>query len=338
MGCDERSDDGTTATVILLCGLPGSGKSHLARKLRERMDDDADDDGDDNVHDRRHAELQASLCRPRRCRRRLIHIEYDDIEDALMSSGTDCDGEDDQRREAWNAARQLAVSRLHDEMESIAAIHARGIDDKRSSDATARGSSIILMDDNFHLRGMRKRIHRLLLRHKDFVHFGILWMDTPLDACIHRNRQRERAVPEPVIIKMNEQLEPPRAAWEINSWMLITETVSLEEIVEFILGCPKIVDLPDEPDLERQAVDRAKTLASKSHTADKLLRSWVGQVAKFDTSLVGNANEARKELMRNLKSGDLDFTDDHDGLKEAFLDLVLPSNELRTKLRDSLLA
>lgn len=36
-----------------------------------------------------------------------------------------------------------------------------------------------------------------------------VWMDTPLEECLKRNASRERSVPEPVIRRMAEKLEPP---------------------------------------------------------------------------------------------------------------------------------
>lgn len=39
-----------------------------------------------------------------------------------------------------------------------------------------------------------------------------LWFDTPLETCLERNRARKRRVPEDVIRKMAETLEPPAEA------------------------------------------------------------------------------------------------------------------------------
>ena len=310
------------ATVILLCGLPGSGKSYLARQLRDLINGDGQNRDVSN--------------------RRLVHIEYDALEDSLMSDGkTEQDEvDDDYRRDAWNKARKVAIARLLDEMQSLVAIRGSNLDgEEPTSDTTAARHIIILMDDNFHLRGMRKQIHRLLLPYKAFVRFGILWLQTPVDVCLERNKQRrERTVPESTIMKMNDTLEPPRAGWEINNWMPITEAMPMDGIVKFILECPELVDLPDEPDLEQQAADRARTIYSQAHTVDMLLRSWVGHVAKFDKSLATAANAARKELIQIQKSsGNVDWANSYSTLKDAILDLILPNNERRKNLCDCLL-
>ena len=133
-----------------MAGLPASGKSTLARKLVQRF----------NENDRINKIPESN-----KKRQKLIHIEYDDLEDNLLSSitteGTEIDETTDevgdQRREAWNQARQHAVQQLEGGLQKII-----GASSNETS-TSVKTDTIILMDDNFHLRGMRKQIHRLLL-------------------------------------------------------------------------------------------------------------------------------------------------------------------------------
>jgi tRNA uridine 5-carbamoylmethylation protein Kti12 len=180
------------------------------------------------------------------------------------------------------------------------------------------------MDDNFHLRGMRKQIHRLLLKYRP-IKFGLVWMEASLDVCLERNRDRERQIPEHVILKMESTFEPPRAAWE-NYWMTATSKTSTETVVDFIEQCSEIVDLPEVTDPEQQEADRAKTLQNQQHCWDKMLRSWVGQVAKHDKQLARGANMARKVLLQRMKAPNPDITD-ATFLLDSFLDLVLSSSQ-----------
>ena len=275
-------------TVILLVGLPASGKSTLAKELISK--------------------------------RELVHIEYDDIEDDIFLLGSkfddsngqvktadkaDDEEENSQRRQAWNQARNEAIKKLQEIL--------HGSSDK---------PDVIIMDDNYHLRGMRKEIHRLLLNHQP-IRFGIIWVTTPLEICLERNHTRRRKVPDYVILRMNESFEPPtRVIWEKN-YITVTETTPLDDILNFIDNCPDIIDLPEGPDLEQQAADRAKTLSSQIHAFDKLLRSFVGQIAKYDKRYARAANDARKALLQQLKESLLEI-DNNVNLKEAFIDLVIP--------------
>mmetsp|Transcript_20177 Transcript_20177/g.50211 ORF Transcript_20177/g.50211 Transcript_20177/m.50211 type:complete len:320 (+) Transcript_20177:102-1061(+) len=308
---DDSAPEHPQISVVLLAGLPASGKSTLARKLKKRFN--PDDDSNNN---------QENIAR-------LIHIEYDDLEDGLLSSpdseeddihGNDDDEIETRRRDAWNQARQRAVEKMEEEIQNI-------------KDTPCTNNRIILMDDNFHLRGMRKQIHRLLLTFKP-IRFGILYLTTPLEVCLERNHKRSgiRKIPTNVIEKMTASLEPPRVAWEVASTMTIVDSdTSFEEIVEFLIACPEIIDLP-EVDLEQQASDRATTRKNEIHSLDKRLRTYVGKVAKFDKSLAKSANLARKTVLEDVKACRIEL----EVVTRAFLDSIVPDSSSNSTIRFSL--
>jgi tRNA uridine 5-carbamoylmethylation protein Kti12 len=339
----------TTITVLLLMGLPSSGKSSLARKLQEALE--GNETKGDSVADDSNNESSFNT------NRKVVCIEYDAIEESILlllktRAGTPGDGEDkDQanqqeseilQREAWNQARVVAVERLQKELDRAIAEAAAS-----PSSNPSKHTTTILLDDNFHLRGMRKQIHRLLLKYKDVVtlKFGILWVTCPLETCLERNRQRPRQVPHHVIVTMHhETLEPPtRAAWEASNTLEINDgTTSFQDVLEFVQNCPAIVDLPPEPDEEQQAADRATTLTNQVHNWDNILRTWVGQtISKVDRCYAKAANAARTELLRQIKQAKAEggSTQDAEKMKEAFAKLVLPdseSEELRSKISEAL--
>ncbi|VEU34848.1 unnamed protein product [Pseudo-nitzschia multistriata] len=319
---DSRPGNNSEVAVVLLSGLPASGKSTLAKSLEARYNrcaGDADEPG-----------------------RRLIHIEYDELEDSLLPPNGDAEESNDtasRRRDAWNRARESALERMERELRTLG--NERGLPPSPlppDGSGGALASHVVLMDDNFHLRGMRKQIHRLLLGYRP-IRFGILHLDTPLEVCLERNRNRSgrRRVPDDVIVKMATVLEPPRAAWEAGSAMTIVggsgedpgEGKTLEDIVRFLEQCPAIVEVPPEApiDPEQLAADRARTRESRVHNLDRLLRACVGTVARFDKRRAGAANAARKKLMEDFRAGCIDFAtvDSGDGgVADAFLDLVVP--------------
>lgn len=321
-------------SVILFAGLPASGKSTLVRKLMKRFNED------DRTSNDPHTAERAKDCE---AIYRSIHIEYDNLEDSLLSSvdieKNDIYGNGDEignrRRDAWNQARQHATELMQQEIQKIIAGGEFSTSSTNVSPMVSN-ETIILMDDNFHLRGMRKQIHRLLLSYRP-IRFGILYLETPLDICLERNRKRlgRRQIPSYIIGKMSTSFEPPRVAWEVCSTKTIVNYDSseddcvviqtkFEEIVKFIENCPNIVELPSddaaEIDVEQQAVDRAKTRESQIHSLDKLLRSYVGRVAKFDKTFAKKANSARKAVMEEFKAGRVD----NECIGDAFLELVVP--------------
>ena len=334
--CDKNKSTIPRISVVLLAGLPASGKSTLARKIEERFNEDDRTCGDAETPTRTETF------------RELVHIEYDVIEDDLLSS-VDTDRSDthgveeaigSQRRDAWNQARQKAVERMETEIQKIRIRKESPSADSSNtfiSPSTGR-DIIILMDDNFHLRGMRKQIHRLLLNYKP-IRFGIIYLETPLDVCLERNSKRSgsRQIPKYIIEKMNSSFEPPRAAWEVFSTKKVVNNDSagdesfirtnFEEIIKFIEECPSIVDLPDVIDEKQQAEDRAKTLESEIHSLDKLLRSYVGRVAKLDKRLAKRANLARKTVLEEFKSMKIN----NEGVNDTFLNLVLKDSPLASE-------
>jgi tRNA uridine 5-carbamoylmethylation protein Kti12 len=267
-------------TVILFGGLPASGKSTLARRLVKEYEG------------------------------RVNHLEYDALEDSIVAQQTE-----EERREAWNEARQVAIQQLED--------HFTNNDEATADDDVAR--RLILMDDNFHLRGMRKQIHRILLNHKP-VNFGIIWMQTPMQTCLERNRQRERQIPVHVFEKMSQAMEPPRIAWE-NSWIEVGEDASFGNVLSFVEACPEIVDLP-EVNEEQQEADRQVTAQSQSHNWDKLVRGWVGKVAEYDKTLARAANDARKGVLKLAKEQE---TCTEKELVIIFVDLVVAGDDGRSR-------
>ena len=72
-------------------------------------------------------------------------MEYDAFKDLIVLQQEE---EEKERREAWNQARQAALKELEQHLK-----------------ADESSASLVLMDDNYHLRGMRKKIHHLFLQY-----------------------------------------------------------------------------------------------------------------------------------------------------------------------------
>ena len=60
------------------------------------------------------------------------------------------------------------------------------------------------------------------------------------------------------------------------------------------------------------------------HKVDKLLRLYVGRVAKFNKAYARSANTGRKKLMEDIKTSRFKGNDDE--LLEAFLELLVHDN------------
>jgi len=248
--------------VLLLCGLPGCGKSSLARMLKERND-------------------RTSLFD------RILHIEYDSVARGLQEQQQSTTIANDEREEvfneesleAWRSSRKVALEQLNQELES-----------HFNNDKTPPPRLLIIMDDNFHLRSMRKNVHVICQAHANKpLHFCILWLDIPLDTCLKQNRQRSSSGRVPDNVIQNMALEPPdpqKASREQGCILKQSQAV-----------------LPPPPPVDPQVLERErqKTRESLLHTYDGYLRAWVGTVAQIRRSDTGKANAARKDILQRLR-------------------------------------
>ncbi|KAL7569084.1 hypothetical protein ACA910_016922 [Epithemia clementina (nom. ined.)] len=139
--------------------------------------------------------------------------------------------EDEISLEAWRTSRVAAL----EDLSSLLRNHRTSTDLK---------SLVVIMDDNFHLRSMRKQVFQVCQKVKEefiicsatdngkilhsqnqfedtHIFFGTIWMNTPLEICLQRNSSRsvKQKVPDESIHRIFDTFEPPAlgcATWEAN--------------------------------------------------------------------------------------------------------------------------
>jgi len=270
-------------TVILLCGLPGSGKSSLAQQLVQKWHQDVV----------------------------LHHIEYDALQDALHDDNKDA-------LQAWRASRLEAIQQLCNLLE-------------------LKESSVILMDDNFYLRSMRKQIWQVCRSHATHcrVYFGIIWLDTPLPICLQRNQQRQRSVDDETIVRMSQTQELPSQEISFERSSLVVKD-DAKDVLDFVFSRPQKSDSlepPIDPAIEQERLEqeRQRTLNSIRHQVDQALRHCVKLVAQIDPQLAGQANQIRKELLF-LQQDHYDVQ----YIQQAFMDRMLLLNHNNDNIAEQL--
>ena len=298
----------TSTVVVLLCGLPGSGKSTLSRQLVSACQKNSNG----NIVN-------------------VTSIEYDGVEADLLQQqaandkiGPSSVAENEAAsftREIWKKSRLKSMDMLRESLSTQQQEKTLVISEETSQSTT----NIIIMDDNFHLRSMRRDVYRIcqevvVSSHgQQKIHFVTLWLDVPKEICLERNQQRDRIVPDEVVLKMSETLEPPgkesfercykrisdhpSTFEEDNNIIMSSDIASIYDFVtRECLEQYEPVPLPPPPiDLEQLEEERRKTRESWLHTWDQQLRSWVGIVAQISRKDTGNANKARKELLQILR-------------------------------------
>jgi tRNA uridine 5-carbamoylmethylation protein Kti12 len=301
----------SSVVVLLLCGLPASGKSSLAKQVCEQVQQNKSRSGNHDNGNR----FRTGCCHL---------IEYDALQESLTDDETDA-------LEAWRQTRGVAL-------QDFQKVLTECVDSLETS-------SLLILDDNFHLPSMRKQVYqacqRVVAGHRYEhgsgsgsssvpIYFGIVYVDTPVALCLERNRQRQRAqdvVPDQVICKMRDTLQPPPAPntyWEQPAAVLridgshdkniantsdneTEEHDTVQRVLEFAATlCQQReskVPPPVDPAVEQERLkaERKRTATSTAHSMDQSLRQLVKIVAQVRPAAASHANRIRQECLLQAK-------------------------------------
>ncbi|KAK1747993.1 L-seryl-tRNA(Sec) kinase [Skeletonema marinoi] len=298
------------ASILLFCGLPGSGKSTIARDVAHIYSKCG---GDDRVGVEDDESMITQMDR-------VVIIDYDVIAEQESSgagygiSGSSQFTSDDL--EAWRKSRITALdvlkNTLYDHFSS-----------SKKDDATL----LVVMDDNFHLRSMRREVYRacqdfLVTAPDAIISFSIAYISAPLNVCLRRNDSREgkQHIPSHVITRMDATIEPPDESKPYASFEKFHLTINnttdnaigrktfhdIEKCINESLQSPiqakkecSVEEIAQmEQERERQ---RLETFKCKSQRIYLLLRRLVGAVGRVDKKRSKEANETRKDIIERVR-------------------------------------
>jgi hypothetical protein len=352
-------------SVLLLCGLPGSGKSTLARTIvdhyrfssTDATTGDAGTGGDDNGPSSDSFD-------------KVVYIEYDEITNTILQEKKKINNESnidvsltDQEEEeeltllvdcleAWRQTRYEALRRFQNELELLLAktclsCRTQSINDTAYCNEQSSPLSfpmsyriLIVMDDNFHLRSMRRNVYKIcqsileqtnhdcqdnndiqtLQENPLQIGFVTIHVNTPLEKCIDNNEQRigtKRYVPPRIIQKMYHSMEPPNGE-KVNFEKASMDTCALkvdpacpngifyqhlESLLKQYFVVASVVVDSNKKDLKAIEQDRLATFKSITHRIDLMLRSLVASVCRINKKYGKCANHARKIILTECKEG-----------------------------------
>ena len=270
------------ASVVLMCGLPGSGKSSFASAMmRNIKHNNSAAANTDDVH------VDVTKCAARTCSATRTRIQYDpivlvDYDEIANGIASIAYSETETARiamraeleaatrtcappavqlhgavaftetdlQAWRDCRNAALSKLETELRDYFARqtnerHPVGAHaDNNYNNNSNNSNLLVILDDNFHLRSMRRDAYKVCQRvisdlnlhvsesdttstnqnrnHDNMsmcnmcrctIGFSVVLVDTPLDTCLKRNSLREgkARMPEETVRKMLDTLEKPEA-------------------------------------------------------------------------------------------------------------------------------
>ncbi|XP_062517353.1 L-seryl-tRNA(Sec) kinase-like [Corticium candelabrum] len=327
-----------TCSVLLMCGIPASGKTTLAQKIVAKFSPGVGNSVD--FH-----EIPLKL--------RVLHVCFDDFVsedlqlDALQrESGDDGrqGGGDQEERKVWKYERRRVLQCIERLLAILVAFDGKlnhtnsgGGDDtgvwenfekvvcKRSnlsnlspncSDIT-KEKYLVVVDDNFFYRSMRYEIFQMARTFQ--CGFGQLALTCTVADAIYRNKMRSTQVSDDSINRMGARLEMPDVeshSWEARSFVVVSLNVEHElgsEICRFIcnLFLYPVRPLIDEAREECKAASKAANLESVIHQADRILRKCVAGTMRITKGInkqemkemSEKANSVRRIILGKVKSG-----------------------------------
>ncbi len=345
------------ASILLVCGLPGSGKSTLINDLvgyysslnPNNYDHDDNCDGDENDHyfdeivviD--YDKITASIAST-------IQITSEEQEEDMNTSTLNhSDHFTKEELEAWRRTRKEALKQLENELHKglqfitltneQKQLHQKQTLLSSSSVTSNKRKVLIIMDDNFHLRSMRRNIYQKcqqfimtnVLDNKycndDDYSIGlvIIHLDLPLEQCINQNEQRigtKQYIPTRIIQNMSTMFENPNSSINFESNIIsLYDTKCLDTSsatstsTSFYPNLNKAIHKSlslqskikpcqnnfDKLNDPQYQYEREMTMKSKLHNIDLLLRSLVSAICKEFVSLAKVANGCRKLMLNDVK-------------------------------------
>uniref|UniRef100_A0A4X2LHE4 Phosphoseryl-tRNA kinase n=1 Tax=Vombatus ursinus TaxID=29139 RepID=A0A4X2LHE4_VOMUR len=266
----------------VLCGLPGAGKSSLARSLSDQL-----------------RRKQGWV---------VVVITYDDIlPDAIF------EGENAPLPSQWKSFRHellmylehflMAIingcklsapaSRTEDMWESF-------VDCLKDQDLISSGTGkaqcycltnaavsqplYLILDDNFYYQSMRYEVYQLARKYSSG--FCQLFLDCPIESCLERNRQRSKPVPDETIQLMARKIESPniqKNAWEHNSLTIRSTGSGSEdniEVTDLLIDALKNPIKCFEENMEQKETDRIICSTNIHHQADQKFRRIISETMK----------------------------------------------------------
>ncbi|EGG23091.1 hypothetical protein DFA_05221 [Cavenderia fasciculata] len=320
------------SNVILLCGLPASGKSNLCKTLIEYLT------------------KLSSTPQSTYCRLDIWYLEFDSIYNEVKTTQDIASVDQDTSGSTttyWKMTRQEIINQVQSILKNE---HLGEEPTMRTtilplfkptntiqlgvpSPDGVRSKRLILLDDNFHLKSMRYPYYRIC---RDFNSgFGVIYINRDVDDCKVYNIEREKRddlkllplikVTGETIDKMNREFEPPNnpnIKWEFNNTLTNNNNNNnnnnLDRIESF---WNEIVDLLNKQlfvapsdtivDTQQRQQDRQVCENNLIHQLDIATRSVVGTLLsdlfKKTTNIKNNNNSIITKEVSNYKKSFLQF-------------------------------
>jgi O-phosphoseryl-tRNA(Sec) kinase len=299
----ESRNVNNNVSLVVLMGLPASGKTHLAHKIELELckDNETIIDGslvmtilisyDDFVPHEAQTRLPSCSAAESSAAKvlRKCYVECVDFIVLELMTGRGFRVNLDKRLEDWGdnklqlspgveelVSRKVFVSKVREILGSV-------------KDATAR-DFIVIVDDNNYYVSMRNELYQIAKTRR--TGFCILFCKTSVKTCRRRNSERDEKfrVPDKTIVEMSLKLEEPSAMTnpcdtycvQITEQEELTTEVEQDNIPLVIQVIRSSLRNPVEwkpPPDRTEEIERERRICSENevHQADLILRKWVNK-------------------------------------------------------------
>ncbi|XP_044521590.1 L-seryl-tRNA(Sec) kinase isoform X1 [Gracilinanus agilis] len=309
---EAESEGGYQLGLCVLCGLPASGKSTLARSLSDQL--------------RRKQGWDVAV------------ITYDDIIPEAFFEGENGPTLSSQ----WKSFRQELLMYLErflmtiiNRQELSAPITRTGgmwerfVDCLKNQGLICSGTGeaqcysltnttlslplYLILDDNFYYQSMRYEIYQLARKYS--LGYCQLFLDCPVESCLERNKQRSKPLPDETIQLMARKIESPnieKNTWEHKSLVIRSRGSGSEDSIEVTDLLTTALKNPIkcfEENMEQKETDRIICSTNILHQADQTFRRIISQTMKKakDEKVIAYKLKLLAEELTKLKA---DFLED----------------------------
>lgn len=282
--------------ILLICGMPGSGKSELSYKLKAKFDNRMVIDEQKPVS--------------------IYIISYDEIVSIIKSGGEQMRTYKEFRRDLLVGARLFICNVLQrqspeGEAEANEPMN-RSICESimRCNEIKRDHHFIVVVDDNFYYHSMRFQWFQIAKQYQ--MGFAQIYIECQLELALIRNNQRitHQIVPDHVIFKMNQHFQSD--SFKNSQFRTLTIQINTEindDIKNLIIDA---INDPIKSDdnqmklIENQTKSRNITSSNLVHQVDCTLRDLISIRIKNDSDKDNNQNgkllsKVKQSILSELK-------------------------------------
>jgi len=289
--------------IVIVCGLPGVGKTTFTRKLASVL------------------AFEGVKC---------IHLEYDQFEQQERSQKkklpTESLTQSNQATfdsSAWKSARE----RIEDLVEQLLSGSMQPDNpvlqetNHMFNDLKSIDQLYIILDDNMYYHSMRNYFFKLCQKYK--AGFVQIYLHAPLEFAINNDQQRptERQVGSHVIQQMKYKLEEPdpvHNTWEKHTIILDASKLDLSDNTRIQNVFDELMQMAQDPlpeppieDEEEKERSRLANFESTVHQFDlrsrKLLATLIPKNSAKASVIASKLNQKRKDFLQALKASPSDY-------------------------------